>query len=74
MSEDFGTDAQRTLLQRGRSMHEITVNSARHTYYGRTVGLVTPVDGPFDELAALARLQGNTNYAKVPNADMPDLL
>ena len=55
-------------------MHEITANSARHTYYGRTVGLATPVDGPFDELAALARLQGNTNYAKVPNADMPDLL
>ena len=32
------------------------------------------VDLTRDKAAALARLQGNTNYAKVPNADMPNLL
>lgn len=74
MSEDFGTEAQRALLQRGRSMHEVTAKSARHTYYGRTVGLASSVDCSLEELAALARLQGNATFAHVPSADIPNLI
>ncbi|MEQ9258947.1 MAG: hypothetical protein RIG84_07590 [Roseovarius sp.] len=43
------------------------------SYYGRTVGLVTPEDGDLDRLCALARVQGNTNYSTVPDGDVPAL-
>lgn len=73
-TEDFGSAAQRALLRRGRLTYEITARDPRFTYYGRTVGLVSPDQGTFDELAALARLQGNSNFARVPNADMASLM
>jgi len=73
-TEGFGSDAQRALLRRGRMTYEITARDPRFTYYGRTAGLVSPADGSFDELAALARLQGNSNYGSVPVRDMGPLL
>ena len=73
-TEGFGSQAQRALLRRGRMTYEITARDPRFAYYGRTVGLVSPSDGSFDELAALARLQGNSNYNSVPVKDMGSLL
>ncbi|WP_434050962.1 MAG: GNAT family protein [Roseibium sp.] len=71
MSKDefFGNDDQRAVLKRGRALAELLGNDPRYSYYGRTVGLVTPDDGDIDQLAALAKVQGNSNYAAVPLAD-----
>ncbi|MEX0339589.1 MAG: N-acetyltransferase, partial [Arenibacterium sp.] len=69
----FGNDAQQRLLRRGRDLHELIADDPRFTYYGRTVGLNAPDDGSLDQLLALVRLQGNSNYAEVPNADMTAL-
>lgn len=64
--EYFGTDEQRAVLRRGRKMADLLRNDARYSYYGRTVGLVGPEDGGIDQLAALASVQGNSNYSAVP--------
>jgi hypothetical protein len=47
-------------------MAELLGNDPRFSYYGRTVGLVGPDDGNIDQLAALASVQGNSNYSAVP--------
>ncbi|MEL7526822.1 MAG: N-acetyltransferase [Pseudomonadota bacterium] len=67
--EFFGNDDQRAVLKRGRAMAELLGSDPRYSYYGRTVGLVTPDDGDIDQLAALAKIQGNSNYAAVPLAE-----
>lgn len=67
--EFFGNEDQRAVLKRGRGMAELLGKDPRYSYYGRTVGLVTPHDGDIDKLAALAKVQGNSNYAAVPLAD-----
>lgn len=64
--EYFGSDDQRAVLRRGRAMAELLGRDARHSYYGRTVGLVSPDDGDIDHLAALVRAQGNSNCSAVP--------
>ncbi len=63
--EFFGNDDQRAVLKRGRAMAELLGKDPKYSYYGRTVGLVTPDDGDLDQLAALAKVQGNSNYAAV---------
>ncbi|WP_298434240.1 N-acetyltransferase [uncultured Jannaschia sp.] len=67
--EVFGTDEQRALLRRGRAMAELVAGDPRYSYYGRTVGLMTPEDGDLDRLSALIRVQGNASYAAVPTDD-----
>ena len=69
----FGSEAQQALLHRGQLMHQVTGDDPRFTYYGRTVGLAGPSDGPVSTLSALARLQGNSNYGRVPVARMQSL-
>lgn len=64
--EFFGSDDQRAVLRRGRGMAELLGDDARYSYYGRAVGLTAPDDGSVDQLAALARVQGNANYSAVP--------
>ena len=64
--EYFGTDDQRAVLRRGQSMAVLLWGDARFGYYGRTVGLVSPQDGGIEDLAALARIQGYSNYSAVP--------
>lgn len=64
--EVFGSDDQRAVLRRGRGMAELLGHNPRYTYYGRTVGLATPKEGDIDQLAALAKVQGNSNYSTVP--------
>lgn len=68
--EYFGTTQQQTLLRRGRAMFELLRHDPRYTYYGRTVGLADPEGGTVDILESLARLQGNSNCAILPNADL----
>ncbi|WP_425039798.1 N-acetyltransferase [Primorskyibacter sp. S187A] len=46
-------------------MSDLLALDPRYSYYGRTVGLVSPSDGGIDQLAALTRVQGNSNYAAV---------
>lgn len=54
-------------------MHEITKNLSHCTYYGRTVGITAPSDAPLETVMSLALLQGNSNYAMVPNCDIASL-
>ena len=61
----FGSDDQRAVLRRGRAMAALLAGDARHSYYGRTVGLVGPDDGDIDRLAALATVQGNSHHGAV---------
>jgi hypothetical protein len=69
--EYFGSAEQQALLRRGRAMFDVVGHDPRFTYYGRTVGLATPADGSADMLAALARLQGNSNCAILPDTELP---
>ncbi|MFY9239975.1 MAG: N-acetyltransferase [Roseovarius sp.] len=62
----FGTDDQRAVLRRGRAMATLLGADTPYTYYGRTVGLVSPKEGDVDQLAALATAQGNAAYGAVP--------
>ncbi|SDY90363.1 hypothetical protein SAMN05444004_10446 [Jannaschia faecimaris] len=64
--EFFGNDDQRAVLRRGRSMAALLGSDKRYSYYGRTVGLPEPEDGDIDQLAALAKVQGNAAYGAVP--------
>lgn len=64
--EFFGNDDQRAVLRRGRGLAALLGQDRRYSYYGRTVGLAGPEDGDIDHLAALAIVQGNTNYGTVP--------
>jgi hypothetical protein len=71
---DFGSAAQRGLLQRGRDLFAILGDDPAYTYYGRTVGRAVRGPGPggCDEIAALAalvRLQGNSHIAIVDEAE-----
>lgn len=70
----LGSDAQVALLRRGRDMFHLLGDDPRFSYYGRTVGIMSPRDGDFDALLALTRLQGNSHYAQVSDADVPALL
>lgn len=72
-AEFFGSDEQRAVLRRGRALADLLGDDPRYSYYGRTVGLVTPGDGTVDRLAALVRVQGNSNYAHVADADLAGL-
>jgi GNAT superfamily N-acetyltransferase len=69
----FGSPEQQALLARGAALHRVTANDPTKTYYGRTVGLTGLEAGDVDLLADLALLQGNTNFAKVPNDRIPGL-
>ena len=40
--EYFGNDDQRAVLRRGKALAELLRDDPRFSYYGRTVGLVTP--------------------------------
>ncbi len=71
--ENFGTDDQRAVLRRGQALATILKGDPRYTYYGRTVGLARPADGDLDQLAALVRLQGNSNYGAVPETEAGSL-
>ena len=64
--EFFGNDDQRAVLRRGRGLAALLGQDKRYSYYGRTVGLPGPEDGDIDHLAALAIVQGSTNYGAVP--------
>ncbi|MDU8912617.1 N-acetyltransferase [Aestuariicoccus sp. MJ-SS9] len=70
----FGSPEQRALLRRGRALFEILKDEPGYTYYGRTVGLATPGDGGIARLAALARLQGNSNISRLPDDILPELV
>ena len=69
----FGSPEQMALLARGAALHRVTASDPTRTYYGRTVGLTGPEAGDLDVLAALALLQGNASYAKLPDASIADL-
>lgn len=69
----YGDEAQQALLRRGAQMHLITRADKRYTYYGRAVGAVSPQDLPLPVVMALARLQGNSNYATLADTDVPGL-
>jgi hypothetical protein len=71
--EYFGSEDQRALLRRGRNMAQLFADDWRYSYYGRTVGLVRPCDGDIEKLAALARIQGNSNYSYVPEDEVEDV-
>jgi hypothetical protein len=64
--EFFGSDDQRALLRRGRSLAALLGRDSRFCYYGRTVGLPGPEDGDINQLAALVIVQGNAAYYDVP--------
>ena len=65
-NEFFGNDDQRAVLRRGRGLADLLGQDKRYSYYGRTVGLPDQEDGSIDHLAALAIVQGSTNYGAVP--------
>lgn len=64
--ELFGTADQQALLRRGRALAHMLGSDPRFGYYGRTVCLITRQDGSVEDLAALARVQGNSNISHVP--------
>ncbi len=70
--EYFGNDDQRALLKRGHALAGILKNDTRFSFYGRTVGMASSQDGDLDLLAALARTQGNSNCAAVPEDESPE--
>jgi hypothetical protein len=67
--EYFGDGDQQALLKRGRALSELLKHDKRFSYYGRTVGIATMEDGDLDTLTALARVQGNSNCATVPEGE-----
>jgi hypothetical protein len=69
----FGDEAQQALLRRGAAMRAVTAQDPRFTYYGRTVGGTALGEVPLETVIALAQLQGNSNLAFVPDADVPAL-
>jgi len=73
MRVHYGSAAQQALLRRGAEMRRLTDRDSRFTYYGRTVGATGPDEAPLDCVVALARLQGNSNYSFVPDAEVPAL-
>ncbi len=64
--EFFGSADQRSILKRGRALSEILRNDARFSYYGRTVGVASSLDGDLDLVATLAKIQGNSSCITVP--------
>ena len=65
--EYLGTGAQRAVLRRGRALFDLIRDRPHFTYYGRTVGVFSPEDAPLDQVIALARLQGYSNFGCVAN-------
>ena len=61
----FGSDAQRTLLSKGASAYQLFRDKPGYTYYGRTVGITCLQDVPFENVIALARLQGNSTCGRL---------
>lgn len=72
-SEYFGTDAQRALLARGRALFDIVRGDVRYSYYGRTVGLMSPADGGLPALRNLLTLQGSAHFAAVSTNEVSAL-
>ncbi len=72
--DHFGDETQVALLDRGAQTHVITRNDRRYTYYGRTVGATSLDEVSLPVLTALARLQGNSAYAKVADEDVLGLM
>lgn len=70
--EFHGSDAQQALLRRGRAMFDVTRDDPGLSYYGRTVGLAEPGPDAATRLAGLVALQGNSNIARVPDAEFTD--
>lgn len=70
--EYFGTADQQALLRRGAAAHLITRDDPRFSYYGRTVGVPSTQDAPTETVFALARLQGNSNFADMADDEYPD--
>ncbi|PWJ19126.1 hypothetical protein [Jannaschia seohaensis] len=73
MTDYLGTEAQRALLARGQAIHVLTRVDPAFTYYGRTVGLLEPEEQGIERLVALARVQGSSNNARMPNARLSRL-
>lgn len=70
----FGSDAQQALLARGRATFDLLKDNPRFGYYGRTVGLIEGSEGDVEALKSLTQLQGNSNIARVPAAQVPALI
>lgn len=66
----FGTEAQISVLQRGRALFDLTDADPRMTYYGRSVGLADTDAQAMDRLASLIALQGNSSLANVKDGDV----
>ena len=70
----FGTDAQQVLLARAKALFDVVRGDPRFSYYGRTVGLVTPDDGDMSLLQSLVALQGSANYSVVDASEAGGLV
>ncbi|SHL62801.1 Acetyltransferase (GNAT) family protein [Roseovarius marisflavi] len=66
----FGTEAQISVLRRGRALFDLTDTDLRMTYYGRSVGLADTDAQAMDRLAALIALQGNSALGAVEDGDI----
>lgn len=71
--DDFGSDAQRALLRRGRALYELTRDDPRMSYYGRAVGLAASDENSLDMLCALIALQGSGSIVRLSDAELPVL-
>lgn len=71
--DDFGTQAQRALLRRGRALYDLLRDDPRMSYYGRAVGLAAPTGNTLEMLHDLVTLQGNGSIGKVSDAEFADL-
>lgn len=75
MIEDsfFGTDAQQSLLRRGRALYDLLQNDLNMSYYGRTVGLLRPAPGSFDTLERLIAIQGSSTFSDLTQEEASTL-
>ena len=69
----FGSPDQQALLGRGRALHDLIKSNTNYTYYGRTVGIISPDLAPFAELVSMTRLQGASHFAQIKNDQMASL-
>jgi hypothetical protein len=66
----YGTDEQQAFLRRGQDVFVLLRDESWVTYYGRGVGVIAPDEDKGDRALALARLQGVSHYAFVPEAEV----
>ena len=71
--EVFGSPQQQALLKRGQALYELLADRPEATYYGRTVGVLTPTGEGRALLETLIALQGASNFFAVPNQDIAAL-